>query len=82
MNRLCIQMTHTRRKPDAKKERKRVLRLMKRMVKTVQAHAQKHRDLLDQEWAHTDWTRPQADQVIRRLDAVLALLPEAEKQAH
>ena len=82
MNRLCIQMTHTRRKPDAKKERKRVLRLMKRMVKTVQAHAQKHRDLLDQAWDQTDWTRPQADQVIRRLDAVLALLPQAEKQAH
>jgi IS5 family transposase len=82
MNRLCIQMTHTRRKPDAKKERKRVLRLMKRMVKTVKAHAQKHRDLLDQAWDQTDWTRPQADQVIRRLDAVLALLPQAEKQAH
>lgn len=82
MNRLCIQMTHTRRQPDAKKERKRVLRLMKRMVKTVQAHAQKHRDLLDQAWAQTDWTRPQADQVIRRIDGVLALLPQAEQQAH
>lgn len=60
----------------------RPLRLMKRMVKTVRAHAQKHRDLLDQEWAQTDWTRPQADQVIRRLDAVLAPLPETEKQVH
>jgi hypothetical protein len=82
MNRLCIQMTHARRKPEAKKERKRVLRLMKRMVKTVQAHAQKHRDLLDRQWARTDWTRPQAEQVIRRIDAVLALLPQAEAQAH
>ena len=82
MNRLCIEMTHTQRKRDAKQERKRVLRLMKRMVKTVRAHAQKHRDLLDQAWAQTDWTRPQADQVIRRIDGVLALLPQAEKQAH
>lgn len=82
MNRLCIQMTHTRRRPDSKKERKRVLRLMKRMVKTVQAHAQKHRDLLDRQWAQTDWTRPQAEQVIGRIDGVLALLPQAEKQAH
>ena len=82
MNRLCIQMTHTRRKPDSKKERKRVLRLMKRMVKTVQAHAQKHRDLLDQQWDKTDWTRRQAEQVINRIDAVLALLPQAEQQAH
>lgn len=82
MNRLCIQMTQTRRKPDAKKERKRVLRLMKKMVKTVQAHAQAHRDLLDQALPLADWTRPQGQQVIQRIDDVLALLPQAQKQAH
>ena len=82
MNRLCIQMTHTRRKADGKKQRKAVLRLMKRIVKTVKDHARKHRDLLDQEWEKTDWTRPLAQQVIDRIDGVLALLPQAEKQAH
>jgi hypothetical protein len=30
----------------------------------------------------TDWTRPQAQQVLRRIDGVLALLPRAQKQAH
>lgn len=28
-------------------------------------HARRHRALLDQEWAQTDWTRPQAEQVLR-----------------
>lgn len=82
MNRLSIQMTHSRRKKSAKKEKKRVLRLMKKMVTVVQGHARRHRDLLDQQWGETDWTRPQADQVLKRIDHVLDLLPQAKKQAH
>jgi hypothetical protein len=55
---------------------------MKQQVKVVAGHAWRHRELLDQEWAQTDWTRPQAEQVLRRMDGVLALLPQAQKQAH
>jgi hypothetical protein len=33
INRLCIQMTHRRRRADSRKERKRVLRGMKKLVK-------------------------------------------------
>ena len=82
INRLCIEMTHSRRKPESRKERKRVLRGMKKLVKVVGRHAQKHRDLLDQAWEKTDWTRPQADQVLGRIDQVLELLPRAQQQAH
>jgi hypothetical protein len=82
INRLCIEMTHSRRKPQSRKERKRVLRGMKRLVKVVGRHARKHRDLLDQEWERTDWTRRQAEQVLGRIDQVLELLPRAQKQAH
>src|ERR1035438_3254992 len=82
INRLCIQMTHSRRRPQSRKERKRVLRGMKKLVKVVGRHARKHRDLLDQEWEKTDWTRPQAEQVLGRIDPVLELLPRAQKQAH
>jgi hypothetical protein len=82
INRLCIEMTHSRRKPESRKERKRVLRGMKKLVKVVGRHARKHRDLLDQEWKKTDWTRRQADQVLGRIDQVLELLPRAQKQAH
>lgn len=82
MNRLSLQMTHARRAKDSKKQRKKILRLMKQQVKVVAGHARRHRELLDQEWAQTDWTRPQAEQVLRRMDRVLALLPQAQKQAH
>src|ERR1017187_5488500 len=81
INRLCIQMTHSRRQPESRKERKRVLRGMKKLVKVVGRHARRHRDLLDREWQKTDWTRRQADQVLGRIDQVLELLPRAQKQA-
>lgn len=82
INRLCIEMTHSRRKAESRKERKRVLRGMKKLVKIVGRHARKHRDLLDREWEKTDWTRRQAEQVLGRIDQVLELLPRAQKQAH
>jgi len=82
INRLCIQMTHSRRQPESKKERKRVLRGMKKVVKVVGRHARRHRDLLDQEWEKTGWSRRQAEQVLGRVDQVLELLPRAQKQAH
>jgi hypothetical protein len=82
INRLCIEMTHSRRKAESRKERKRILRGMKKLVKVVGRHARKHRDLLDQEWGKTAWTRRQAEQVLGRIDQVLELLPRAQKQAH
>lgn len=82
MNRLSIEMTQQARRAGSKKERKRVLRQMKKLVGAVRAHARRHRDLLDQRWEETEWTRPQAEQILRRLDRVLELLPRAQKQAH
>lgn len=82
MNRLCIQMSQQGRRTGGKKERKRVLRQMKQLVGVVHAHARRHRELLDQHWKQTQWTRPQAEQILRRLDHVLEVLPRAQKQAH
>ena len=82
INRLSMEMTHTRRKKDSKKERKRVLREMKRVVSVVRAHAQRYHTLLDENWQETDWTRPQAEQVLKRLESILEALPLAVKQAH
>jgi hypothetical protein len=82
MNQLSIQMTHTRRKPDSKKARKRVLRLMKKQIKLVRGHGQTYRQLLAEQWEETDWTRAQADQVLKRIDRVLEQLPSALRQAH
>jgi hypothetical protein len=75
-------MTHSARPPDSKKQRKKVLREMKRLTQVVRAHAQRYRALLDEHWEITDWTRPQAEQVLRRLDNVLSQLPAALHQAH
>ena len=55
---------------------------MKRLTQVVRAHAQRYRALLDEHWEETDWTRPQAEQVLRRLDNVLSQLPTALHQAH
>jgi len=82
MNGLCMAMAATRRRMDVKKNRKCILRQMKKLVKTVRDHALRHRDLLDREWETTDWTRPQAARVLERIDQVLLQLPEALDQAH
>lgn len=82
MNKLSMEMTQGARRAGSKKARKQVLRRMKRLVRAVEAHARRHRDLLDAEWARTSWTRPEAKVVLRRIDKVLELLPEARRQAH
>ena len=82
MNRLSIEMSQQGRRAGRKKERKRVLRQMKKLVGTVRGHARRHRQLLDEQWLQTEWTRAQAEQILRRLDGVLELLPRAQKQAH
>lgn len=81
INTLCIQMTHAGAKADSRQARKKTLRQMDRLVGVVRRHAKRYRDLLDQQWQKTDWTRPQAEVVLRRMDQVLDQLPQARKQA-
>ena len=81
INRLCIEMTHTGAKQDSKRHKKIILRKMDRVVGTVAAHARRYRKLLDEKWEQTEWTRPQTEQVLRRLDQVLEQLPKARQQA-
>lgn len=82
MNALGIKMTCAYRQFEAKKQRKKTLRLMKELVKKVASHARKHRDLLE---AHADETGlypGQVQQILARIDKVLKQLPAAKKQAH
>jgi hypothetical protein len=81
INTLCIQMTHAWNKSDGQRQRKHTLRQMDRLVGTVRGHAQRYRALLDRDWSQTDWTRPQAEQVLARMDQVLEQLPQARQQA-
>jgi len=79
---LCMQMTHkSRAKTDSKKQRKKILRTMDRLVGKVAAHARRYRQILDEQWEQTQWTRGEADYILRRMDNVLQQLPVARRQA-
>ena len=82
MNRLCVQMTHARRRSDSQRQRKAVLRGMKPLLRTIGEHARRHRDRLDREYATTRYSQAQATRIIARIDAMLAHLPEVIGQAH
>jgi hypothetical protein len=82
MNRLCIEMTHSRRKEDSRRARKRVLRRFKPLVRVIAAHARRHRDRLEREYMKTDYTQAQAHRIIGRIDRMLGLVPQVIKQAH
>jgi len=82
VNRLCIEMTHSRRRADGRKHRKRILRLLKKLLKRIDDHARRHRDLLASGWQQTDLRAGDVRQILSRLDRVRQQLPVAIKQAH
>jgi hypothetical protein len=82
INRLCIEMTHTRHKKGGKKERKRILRLMKLLVKRVRVHAERYRKLLTDNWSDTDLSEKEKDLLLGRLNKIIEQIPKAVKQAH
>ena len=82
MNRLCIQMTHTRRKPDSRRARKRVLREFKPLLRMIAGHARRHRDRLAKEYPKTHYTQIQAGRIVERIDRMLELVPRVIEQAH
>ena len=83
MNRLCIQMTHARRRTDAKKQRKAVLRTMKRVLKRLSGHVRRHRvKLATCDPDQVKWSQLEVSNLLARTDAKLELLPKAIEQAH
>jgi len=81
-NKLAIEMTHTRRKVDSKKQRKKIFRKMKKLSQVIARHGERYRNLLSENWQQTDWSEKQANQVIGRIENILNQLPQAIKQAH
>ncbi len=82
MNKLSIEMTHSRRKKNSNKKRKSTLRKMKKLIKIIWQHAFRHRELLKCKISKTDWTERQAQQVISRINNIIDQLPCVIKQAH
>jgi hypothetical protein len=81
MNKLVMEMTQSQRKKGGKKLRKAILRKMTKLGKKIARHGRKHRDILEKRWAETDLSQAQAQQIIERIDGVLAQLPAAIEQA-
>lgn len=82
MNRLCIEMTHARRRKNSRRIRKATLRAMKKLSNKIAAHAGRHRDELEKRWQETEFTAGEARQIIRRITGILESLPAAIRQAH
>lgn len=82
MNKLAMAMSANRRRPDAKKQRKRILRQMKALEKKIARHARAHCDLLVAHWAETAWSQKQAQAIIDRIEGIMTQLPAAIAQAH
>jgi hypothetical protein len=82
MNRLTIAMTQASCNRRGKKQRKKVFRDMKKLLKTVQLHGVRYHDLLDENWPATDWSENQTRQVLNRLKNVLDQIPAIIKIAH
>jgi hypothetical protein len=82
MNKLTMAMSACARKTDAKKQRKKILRLMKQLARKISSHAQAHLKLLREKRERTDLSEAQAAQIIARMENILAQLPAAIKQAH
>jgi hypothetical protein len=82
MNKLCIEMTHTRKKKDAKKARKLIFRRMKQLMKTIEQHAGRYHALLEENRGQTDWSELEAQVVLDRMQNILDQLPKAISQAH
>lgn len=83
INRLSMEMTHSRRRSDSQKKRKKVLRQMKRLNGVVMKHARRYRQKLAEGWkARTDLKEGQVRQILKRLDGVLEQMPAAVRQAH
>jgi hypothetical protein len=82
MNKLCIEMTHTRKKKNGKKMRKAIFRRMKKLMKTITKHAENYHFLLETHWEETDWSELETKVVLDRITRILDLLPQAVQQAH
>ena len=81
MNRLCIQMTHSRRRKDSARQRKGILRQMKKLLKRIGEHARSHRELLQACWEQSDYSEKQVQQILARMERMSEQIPVVIKQA-
>jgi len=82
MNKLCIQMTHARRTKDAKKIRKKILRLMKKQLCTVAKLSRGHLTKLRKQGAFKGLSVATIITLERKFTAILEQVDAIIHQAH
>ncbi len=82
MNKLCIEMTHARRKVGAPKMRKNICRRMKKLMIIIENHANNYHCKLEEHWMETDLSELEAQVILDRIKEVVDQLPQAVHQAH
>lgn len=82
MNRLSIEMTHTRKRKGSKKAKKRVLRQMKKLLSIIESHGWNYYHLLSDRWGETDWSEAETAVVLNRMKNILDQIPVVITQAH
>jgi len=82
MNKLCMEMTHVRKKKGAKKMRKRIFRRMKKLMGIVEKHANNYHRELEARWQETDLSEVETQVILDRMQNILDQLPQAVHQAH
>lgn len=82
MSKLCIAMTHARRGGGARRERKRLLREMKPLLRRIGGHARRHLDKLLAKRGQTRFSEREAARVAERVEEKLAQTGAVIRQAH
>lgn len=82
INKQCMAMSAQRRRKDGERERKRILREMKKLSQRIARHARSHLKLLQLRREETGLGEGEARLIERRIQGVLDQLPAAIKQAH
>jgi len=82
INTLCMKMTAKFRTQDGRKNRKAVLRDMKKLTTRIGKHARNHLKVLLARSHETDLTEGRVQLIVRRIENILDQLPAAIDQAH
>ena len=82
MNALAMRMSAAGRKTGGKKERKSILRQMKRLTQVIERHALRYRAMLVDRREETDLSAAQAEVIVDRIDNVVGQLEDVRHQAH
>lgn len=82
MNKQCMAMSAQRRQKESKRQRKRILRVMKKLANRIGEHAAAHLQALQTRRSETELSIGQARVIEQRIQRVLEQLPAAIKQAH